>query len=262
MRFSRDGQVAYGLLEGDLVFELTGDVLGQFEQGPCVALRDELKLLSPCEPTKIVGVGLNYKSHIEELGVPVPDAPLLFLKPPSSVVGPLDNIAYPLISNEVAFEAELAVVMKRQAKCVLPCEAQRFVLGYTCANDVTARDLVRSDATVTRGKCLDTFCPLGPCVATGIDAGNLAIRSRLNGQVWQEASTQDMLFPVSQLVGFISEVMTLEPGDVILTGTPKGAGTLSVDDLVEVEIEGIGTLVNRVASQGEIGSCLSARCLP
>lgn len=251
VRFYLDGQVTYGLLDSDLVYGLVGDVFGEFEQGAYIGKRDELKLLSPCDPTKVVGVGLNYKSHVEELGMGIPRAPLLFLKPPSSVIGPASRIIYPSVSNEVMFEAELAAVMQRRARSVVPHEAQRYVLGYTCANDVTARDLVRTDSTVTRGKCFDTFCPLGPCIATGLDATNLAIRSRLNGAVCQQSSTREMLSSVSQLVSYISQVMTLEPGDVILTGTPKGAGILTVGDLIEVEIEGIGSLVNRVVSQRE-----------
>ena len=246
VRFSRDGQALYGLLERDSVIELIGDVYGEFEQGSYIARYDELRLLAPCEPTKIVGVGQNYRRLLEEIGADAPDVPLLFLKPPSSVIGPADSIILPRMSNQVVFEAELAVVMKRRAKHIPPSEVQTYVLGYTCGNDVSARDL--KDITVTQAKGFDTFCPLGPCIATGLDANNLMIRSRVNGQVRQEASTLDMVFSVAQLVSFISHVMTLEPGDVILTGTPKGAGPLSIGDVVEVEIEGIGTLVNRVVA--------------
>lgn len=245
VRFAKDGQAVHGLLEGDSVFELIGDVQREFEQGSYIAKYDELRLLAPCEPTKIVGVGLNYRRLIEEIGASAPDVPLIFLKPPSSVIGPADSIVLPSMSNQVVFEAELAVVMKRRAKHIPPLEVQTYVLGYTCGNDVTARDLPRKD---TRTKSFDTFCPLGPCVVTDVDAGNLMIRSRVNGQVRQEASTQDMVFPVTHLVSLVSQVMTLEPGDVILTGTPRGAGTLSISDVVEVEIEGIGTLVNRVVA--------------
>lgn len=225
--------------------ELRGDVYGDFERGSYIAKQDELRLLAPCEPTKIVGVGLNYRHLIDEVGADIPDVPLIFLKPPSAVIGPADSIILPRMSNQVVFEAELAIVMKRQAKHIPPSEVQTYVLGYTCGNDVTARDLPKKD---TRTKSFDTFCPLGPCVATGVDAGNLMIRSRVNGQVRQEASTQDMVFSVAPLVSSVSQVMTLEPGDVILTGTPRGAGTLSIGDVVEVEIEGIGTLVNRVVA--------------
>jgi 2-keto-4-pentenoate hydratase/2-oxohepta-3-ene-1,7-dioic acid hydratase in catechol pathway len=248
VRFSRGRQVRYGLLDGGSVFELVGDVFGQFEQGQYVAEYEQLTILSPCAPTKIVGVGLNYRSHVEEMGLQVPDAPILFLKPPSSVIGPRGEIVFPASSNELAFGAELALVLKRRAKAVSPSEAVEHLLGYTCGNDVTARDLARTDASTTRGKCFDTFCPLGPCIATGLDAGSLGITSRLNGRTYQHAKTADMLFSIGELVSFISHVMTLEPGDVVLTGTPKGAGEVMVGDAIEIEIEGVGTLVNTVVS--------------
>lgn len=249
VRFSKGGQPCYGLVENDMVCELVGDVYGQFGYGACVAKYDELELMTPCQPTKIVGVGLNYRPHVEEVQREVPDVPLLFLKPPSSVVGPGEDIVYPSGSNEVAFGAELAVVVGRRAKNVAPSDAQQYVLGYTCGNDVTARDLARKTSRAVPAKCFDTFCPLGPCVATSLDPGNLMIRSRVGGQKWREGSTKDMLFPVAQLVSFISNVMALEPGDVILTGTAKGGGELTVGDVVEIEIEGIGTLINRVVQQ-------------
>ena len=248
VRYTQGDRVSYALLRQDSVFQLVGDVFGDFLEGPYVARADEVTILSPCAPTKIVGVGLNYRAHVEELGLQVPDTPLLFLKPPSSVIGPRGEIVFPASSNELGFSAELALVLKRKATGVSPTEAVECLLGYTCANDVTARDLARKDTTTTRAKCFDTFCPIGPCVATGLDAGNLCITSRLNGQVYQRAETADMVFSVGELVSFISQVMTLEPGDVILTGTPQGAGALSVGDVVEVEIEGVGALVNTVVS--------------
>jgi 2-keto-4-pentenoate hydratase/2-oxohepta-3-ene-1,7-dioic acid hydratase in catechol pathway len=245
VRFFRDGRGGYGLLKGDLVFELSGEISGEFEEGPYIAECDELKLLTPCLPGKIVGVGLNYRRLIEECGAAMPEIPNLFLKPPSAVIGPADRIVLPRTSNEVVFEAELAVVVKRQAKHVPPSAVPAHVLGYTCANDVSARDFPRQDA---RTKSFDTFCPLGPYVATGLDPSDLMIRSRVNGRLQQEASTREMVFSVSDLVSLISQVMTLQPGDVILTGTPPGAGTLKMGDVVEVEIEGIGTLVNEVVA--------------
>jgi 2-keto-4-pentenoate hydratase/2-oxohepta-3-ene-1,7-dioic acid hydratase in catechol pathway len=233
------------LLEWDAVFELRGDIYGDFAPGSYVAKYDELKLLTPCLPGKIVGVGLNYRRLIEEAGAAMPEVPHLFLKPPSAVIGPGDEIILPSMSKEIVFEAELAVVMKRQAKHIPPSAVEAHVLGYTCGNDVSARDLPRHDA---RTKSFDTFCPLGPCIATGLDPSHLMIRSRVNGHLRQDASTEDMVFQVQDLVSFISQVMTLEPGDLILIGTPPGAGTLSGGDVVEVEIEGIGTLINRVVA--------------
>lgn len=246
VRFSRGGQAVYGVLQGESVFEIRGDICGEFDQGPYVAKHGELTLLAPCVPGKIVGVGLNYRRLVEEIGADVPEMPHLFLKAPSAVIGPADQIILPGTSKQVLFEAELAVVMKRRAKHIPPWEVEAHVLGYTCGNDVTGRDLPRQDA---RRKSLDTFCPLGPCIATGLDPSNLIIRSRVNGQLRQEASTREMVFPADHLVSFISQAMTLEPGDVILTGTPPGAGPLSRGDVVEVEVEGIGTLVNRVVAE-------------
>lgn len=247
VRFSKDAQAEYGLIEGDSVFELSGDVYGEFEPGAYIAKYADLSLLASCRSRKIIGVGLNYKGLIEQAGADIPEIPHIFLKPPSAVIGPGDTIILPRMSNQVVSEAELAVVIKRRARRIPPAEAQRYVLGYTCGNDVSARDL--KAITVTQAKCFDTFCPLGPCIATGLEAGNLIIRSRVNGQVRQEASTQEMVFSVEYLVSFISQVMTLEPGDVILSGTPTGAGLLSSGDVVEVEIEGIGKLANRVMAE-------------
>jgi len=249
VRYAERGRAAYGWLEEDSVFELGGDVYGKFEQGAYVAKYDELRILAPCEPTKIVGVGRNYRGFIEEIGAEVPDAPILFLKPPSSVIGPGGDIVLPDVSIEVTFEAELAVVMKLRGRHIPPSDVGAHVLGYTCGNDVTAHSLVRKDATLTRAKGFDTFCPLGPCISTDLNASNLTVQSRVNDRVRQQASTVEMVYSVSHLVSYISQVMTLEPGDVILTGTPHGAGPLKAGDVVEVEIEGIGVLTNSAAPE-------------
>ena len=198
-------------------------------------------------PSKIVAVGRNYVAHARELGHDVPTEPLLFLKPPSAVVGDGDEVVYPAASSNVHHEAELAVVIGELCRNVAPEDALAHVAGYTCANDVTARDLQDRDGQWTRAKGFDTFCPLGPDVVSGIDPANLRITCRVNGEVRQSGSTSDMLFDVPHLVSYISGVMTLVPGDVILTGTPPGVGPVQRGDVMEVEVAGIGVLRNPVA---------------
>ena len=249
LRFILRGERRYGILEGETIRVLDGDVFADFQPGRALTRLGQARVLPPCEPTKVIAVGLNYRSHAEEMGVPLPEEPIIFLKPPSSVIGHLDEIIYPPSSQRVDYEAELGVVIKRRGKSILPQEARSYVLGYTCSNDVTARDLQTKDGQWTRGKSFDTFCPLGPYVATDLDPKDLAISSRLNGQIRQASSTSDLIFGVETLVSFISQVMTLEPGDVILTGTPGGIGPMQPGDEVEVEIEGIGLLRNRLVSQ-------------
>jgi 2-keto-4-pentenoate hydratase/2-oxohepta-3-ene-1,7-dioic acid hydratase in catechol pathway len=197
-------------------------------------------------PSKIVAVGRNYLAHARELGNEVPTEPLIFLKPTSAIVGDQDDVVYPKASLRVDHEAELAVVIGRRCKDVNEGDAFDYVRGYTCANDVTARDLQESDDQWTRAKGFDTFCPLGPQVVENLDPSSLRVVARVNGEVRQDGHTSDMLFGVPSLVAFISGVMTLEPGDVILTGTPPGVGPVQRGDLMEVEIEGIGVLRNRV----------------
>ena len=235
---------------------IEGDVFGEF------ALTDELldvsslkRILPPVDPPVVMAAGLNYKSHADEGGHPYPQAPLLFMKAPTSVVGPDDDIVLPHTApDEVDYEAELAVVIGKRAKNVPADSAREFILGYTCGNDVTARDCqMRLDRQWTRAKSFDTFCPLGPCIATDIDADNLDIKLTLNGKTMQHSNTSDLIFPVNELVSYISRNMTLKPGTVIMTGTPAGVGVmrqppvyLKAGDVVEVTIEGIGTLKNAV----------------
>ncbi|HEV3233138.1 MAG TPA: fumarylacetoacetate hydrolase family protein [Candidatus Dormibacteraeota bacterium] len=197
-------------------------------------------------PSKIVAVGRNYVAHARELGHEIPTEPLIFLKPPTTVVGDGDSVVYPAASTNVHHEGELAVVMGQRCHAASIDEALSFVAGYTCANDVTARDLQEKDGQWTRAKGFDTFCPLGPEVVSDLDPGALVVVCRVNGAVRQEGNTSDMLFGVPQLVAYISGVMTLEPGDVILTGTPPGVGPVQRGDEMEVEIVGIGVLHNRV----------------
>lgn len=204
-------------------------------------------LLAPVQPGKVVGVGLNYRDHVEELALPLPQDPIIFLKPASSVIGPEQEIRYPVQSTRVDYEAELGIVIGERCDHVSAAEAARRIFGYTCLNDVTARDLQMRDGQWTRAKSFDTFCPLGPCIVTDLaDPHDLAITSRVNGEVRQQSNTTNLIFNVFELVEFISAIMTLEPGDVIATGTPAGIGALEPGDEVEVEIEHIGTLKNRV----------------
>lgn len=203
--------------------------------------------LSP--PGKIVAVGLNYRSHAAELGLPVPDEPVLFLKPPSAVIGPADAIILPPQSRQVDYEAELAIVISRTARGLSVSQAAEAVLGYTCANDVTARDLQSRDGQWTRSKSFDTFCPLGPWVETEPPAAEAKVELLLNGELKQSAPIADMIFPPLELVAFICGVMTLQRGDVILTGTPPGVGPLQAGDEVTVRVQSVGELVNSVSAQ-------------
>jgi 2-keto-4-pentenoate hydratase/2-oxohepta-3-ene-1,7-dioic acid hydratase in catechol pathway len=204
-----------------------------------------------------VAVGLNYADHATESGLPLPKQPIIFLKPPTAVIGHLGQIIYSAISQQVDYEAELAVVIGRRAKNVPSHEARRYVLGYTCSNDITARDLQQKDGQWTRSKSFDTFCPLGPWIVTDLNPSELDIICRVNGEVRQAGNTANMVFKIWDLISFISRVMTLEPGDVIMTGTPAGVGPLSPGDAVEVEIEDIGTLENEVVSESAGGSSRS-----
>jgi 2-keto-4-pentenoate hydratase/2-oxohepta-3-ene-1,7-dioic acid hydratase in catechol pathway len=198
-------------------------------------------------PTKIVCIGRNYADHAKELGNEAPSEPIIFLKPPSAVIPPEAAIVMPPQSQRVDFEGELAIVIARKAKNVSRAHWRDYVLGFTCANDVTARDLQKKDVQFTRGKGFDTFCPVGPVIETDLDPSALRLVTRVNGEVKQNGNTRDMIFKCDFIIEFITSVMTLCPGDVILTGTPAGVGPLNSGDVVEVEIEGIGTLRNHVA---------------
>lgn len=210
----------------------------------------EYQLLPPCKPSKIIAVGLNYTDHAEEFGKPVPDEPIIFLKPPSAVIGPDEEIIYPSQASRVDYEAELAVVISKPCRGVSPDEAPDYILGFTCGNDVTERVFQKKDGQWTRAKGFDTFCPLGPVVETSLNPyEGLTITSRVNGQTRQLSSTANMIWGVNELVSFISSIMTLRTGDVILTGTPAGVGELNPGDTVEIEISGIGVLSNPVVKQ-------------
>jgi 2-keto-4-pentenoate hydratase/2-oxohepta-3-ene-1,7-dioic acid hydratase in catechol pathway len=247
VRFSLGGEVRYGMLEGDTVKVLRGSPFDC--QGFSFSVRlEQIELLAPCLPSKIVCVGLNYRDHAEEIGASLPEEPHIFLKPPTAVIGPGQAIVIPSMSRRVDYEGELALVVKKRARNVPPEEAADCILGYTCFNDVTARDLVEKDKGPLRAKMFDTFAAIGPCISCGIDPGALALKTYVNGELRQSSNTSNLVFDPLQLVSFVSAVMTLLPGDVISTGTPSGIAPLKVGDLVEVEIEGIGRLSNPVAS--------------
>src|ERR1051325_2091657 len=210
---------------------------------------EQVELLAPVTPSKVVCVGRNYREHAAELGNKMPDEPLLFLKAPSAVISSGADIVLPGASQQVEHEGELCVVIGRIARNIAGDEDPlSYVLGYTCVNDVTARDLQRKDVQFTRGKSFDTFCPVGPWIETDVDPGNATVETRLNGEVKQKGNTADMAFPVAFLIRYISEIMTLYPGDLIATGTPAGVSRMKPGDIVEVEVSGIGVLRNQVVS--------------
>jgi 2-keto-4-pentenoate hydratase/2-oxohepta-3-ene-1,7-dioic acid hydratase in catechol pathway len=206
--------------------------------------------MMPLRPSKIIGIGRNYVEHARELGNEVPKVPILFFKPPTALIGPGDPILLPVISQRVEFEAEIGVVMARRLRNADPAAAERAVGGYVCVNDVTCRDLQKVDGQWGRAKGFDTFCPVGPRVATGLDWRQLELSCRVNGVERQRAKATDMHFPIPELVSFLSGIMTLEPGDLIATGTPAGTAPLHDGDIVEVEISGVGTLSNPVRLDG------------
>ncbi len=249
VRVDVDGGLLWGVVEDGRVCRLHGDPCGDWERGVELGPLDDLRLLAPAAPTKIVCVGLNYPTHADESSMDLPSEPLLFLKPPSSVIGPGASILLPPQSQRVDYEAELAVVIGRRCRDVAPEDAWGYVLGVTCGNDVTARDLQRRDHQWARAKGFDTFCPLGPWLVTGLDEADVAdlqVTCRVNGEPRQRGRTSEMVFSPVQLITYVAGIMTLEPGDVIMTGTPSGIGPLAVGDVVEVEVEGIGVLCNPV----------------
>ncbi len=250
LRFLHQGRAGAGILREGIVHELEGDPFSSARAGRPIAPLEQVRLLPPVLPGKVLAVGRNYAEHAAELGNAPPPEPLLFLKPPSAVIGPGAPIVLPAFSQQVDHEAELAVVIGRRCRRVPPEQALDYVLGYTCANDVTARDLQRRDGQWARAKGFDTFCPLGPWIRTDLEAGDLEVIARVNGEVRQRGRTRDFLFPIPTLIAYAAAVMTLEPGDVLLTGTPAGVGPLRPGDTVEVEIENLGTLENPAIAEG------------
>ena len=241
--------ITYGSVEPEGIRLYRGTPFVAWEPTETVVEWTRARILAPVIPTKIVAVGKNYADHADEMGSEVPANPIIFMKPPTSVIGPLHTIRLPTQAEEVHHEAELAVVIGKVTRNVRIEDVGPHILGYTAANDVTARDLQRSDGQWTRAKGFDTFCPLGPAIDTELDpTEGLSVIARVNGDLRQAGSTADMVFGVGELVSFVSSVMTLLPGDVLLTGTPSGVGPIIPGDRVEVEIEGVGVLVNPVAA--------------
>jgi 2-keto-4-pentenoate hydratase/2-oxohepta-3-ene-1,7-dioic acid hydratase in catechol pathway len=238
--------VRYGVVEDDTVFET--DPLSTTRTGASHALA-ELRLLPPCWPSKIVCVGRNYADHAAEHGNPVPEEPIIFLKPPSSLLASGDSIIYPPLSELVSYEGELGVVIGRQSRHVKAEEAGNIIFGYTCINDVTARDLQRKDKQWTRAKGFDTFCPAGPWIVPReeLELSRLRVRCYVNGEMKQDAPVTDMIFSVNDIIAFVTRFLTLERGDLIATGTPSGVGPLEPGWEVRVEVEGIGALRNTVS---------------
>jgi 2-keto-4-pentenoate hydratase/2-oxohepta-3-ene-1,7-dioic acid hydratase in catechol pathway len=252
-RFAVADQLAYGVVEGNDESNLTitvidGHPFAPFERTSVTFPLADVRLVPPVLPSKVIGIGKNYVEHAREMGAEAPETPMMFLKPSTSVIGPGESVVLPEQSAQVEFEGEIAVVIGRLARHVPVDRVPDVVLGYTCADDVTARDLQRSDGQWTRAKGFDGFCPLGPWIATDVDAGLLAVTTRVNGEVRQQAAASAMVHSIADLVVHASSVMTLLPGDVILTGTPAGVGPLTAGDEVEVTVAGVGTLRHRVVS--------------
>jgi len=256
LRFAVNRSVKYGVLENDSIRVMVGTPFSYFER-PDNPLRltgnrcrlEDVRLLAPCLPSKIVAVGLNYRKHAEETRLQIPSVPLIFLKPSTSAIGPEDKIIHPEVSKRVDYEGELAVVIGEKIRAVDRVKAKEYILGYTCFNDVSARSEQREDGQWTRAKSYDTFAPIGPYIETDTSPDDLKLETYLNGELRQSAQTSDLIFPVDILISFISGIMTLLPGDIIATGTPSGIGPMKPGDVVEVKIENIGTLRNYVVAQ-------------
>jgi len=246
-RFLHQGEFFYGIVD-QKVYPIRGDIFGEFQINDNGYELEEVKLLAPCQPSKIILVGLNYLDHVKESQSSniVPEEPVLFMKPSTSVIGPDETIFYPERVERLDFEAELAVVIKDRCRNLTPSSVSDHILGFTCLNDVTARNLQKKDVQWTRAKSFDTFCPLGPFIVDKIDVSNTKIQSYLNGKLCQSSNTNQMIFSVEKIVSLVSCVMTLLPRDVISTGTPSGVGPMQPGDTVEIFIENIGTLRNYV----------------
>ena len=242
-----DSAEHYGLLKGDIIDELADSPFDTLSTSGRNHRFSDVKILPPCKPSKIVAVGLNYRDHAEEMKKQIPAEPMLFMKPSTTVIGHEDSIIYPShMSSRVDYEGELAVVIGKTARGIAANESADYILGYTCMNDVTARDLQSRDIQFTRAKGFDTFAPLGPVIQTDIDPSNLQIKTHLNGVLKQDSRTSNLIFSIPELLSFVSNVMTLHPGDIISTGTPSGIAPMVAGDTVEITIEGIGTLRNKV----------------
>lgn len=233
----------YALERDGNLFWLEGDVFGDYRAGAEIGDKG-LQFVAPVQPSKIMAIGLNYRDHAAEMKKKLPEEPLVFMKPPTSVIGPEHAVNIPLWAGRIDHEAEMAVVIGRRGSRVSAAQAMDYVLGVTCLNDVTARELQQKDVQYTRAKGFDTFAPIGPCIAVGLDPSNLAIEGWVNGEKRQSSNTNQLIFPVPELVAFVSRFCTLEAGDIITTGTPSGVGPLTPGDRVMVKVEGVGALSN------------------
>jgi len=250
VRFAVDGTAEYGLLKDKSVQAIEGKPFSQLKLTDRHYQRHQVKLLAPCEPSKIIAMGLNYHSYASELNLPLPNSPLTFLKPSTAVIGPGDDIVYPSASHRVDYEGELAVVIKKPVWRVKAEDALDCVFGYACFNDVTARDLQNHDGQWTRAKGFDTFAAIGPWIETELDPSNVSLETYLNGKLKQQGNTSDLIYSIPEIINFISNVMTLLPGDIIATGTPSGVGPMYPGDTVEVRIPMVGILRNFVVANG------------
>ncbi|HEX79484.1 MAG TPA: fumarylacetoacetate hydrolase family protein [Dehalococcoidia bacterium] len=251
VRYAVDGTAEYGLLKDKTIQAIVGKPYGELNLTDRHYQRHQVRLMAPCEPTKIIAMGLNYHTHARELGMPLPNSPLTFLKPSTAVIGSGENIVYPSASHRVDYEGELAVIIKKPAWRVRVEDALDYVFGYACFNDVTARDLQNTDAQWTRAKGFDTFAAIGPWIETDLNPDNLSLETYLNGKLKQRGNTSDLIYSIPEIINFISNVMSLLPGDIIATGTPSGVGPMYPGDTVEVRIPAVGTLRNFVIANGD-----------
>ena len=251
-RIELKGSSVYALRddEENTWYRLSGDLFGEFGRGQAIE-GGEFRLLAPVRPSKIVAVGLNYRDHAKEMNKPLPEEPLIFLKPSTAIIGHGDAIVLPPTVGRVDYEAELGIVIGRRAKSVTAEIASNYILGLTCVNDVTARELQAKDVQYTRAKGFDTFAPIGPCIVTGLDGSALDVESWVNGERRQASNTRELIFGLRQLVAFVSGVMTLLPGDVIATGTPSGVGPLTAGDQVVIKVEQVGELSSQVVAKSD-----------
>lgn len=246
VRYKKNDLISYGEVKGQTIKRIEGDIFADFRLTNENINVSEVEILTPCLPTKIVCVGVNYKSHAIEMKHDLPEEPLIFLKPLTAVLAHHDEIVKPEISKRVDYEGEVALVIGKQGYLIEPEEAHGYIFGVTCLNDVTARDLQAKDGQWTRAKSFNTFAPFGPYIATEVDYDNLEIELLQNGALKQKSNTSDFIFNCQKIVSFISKIMTLNPGDIIATGTPSGVGPMKSGDTIEVRVEGVGSLINTV----------------
>lgn len=242
----KDQNVRYGVLKDDQINVIEGDIFATYSVTDETVDANEVKILAPIEPSKVVCIGLNYVDHAKEMDLEIPKEPLIFLKPNTTVIATEDDVIYPDQTEHIEYEAELGIIIGKESKNIEKEDAKDAIFGYTIANDVTARDLQFSDGQWTRGKSFDTFCPIGPGIVRDIDPSNLNITLHVNGEVQQDSNTKNLIFDVEYIVSYVSKVMTLLPGDIIITGTPPGVGPVEAGDEMVVRIEGLGELRNKL----------------